>query len=226
MQAQSAAVPAILVGRRHPLIGFMSRVVGIMVGHGGSRVRDEGEIERPRDVDSAVITKAQGGDHSAFRVIVERYEEPLRVLAFQLLGDAEQMNDALQDTFVKAYAGLPRYRADAALGTWLHRICYRVCVDYLRTRKRSPVLEQLDDDLADPADEAAQLALSSQLRAGLATLPPEQRAVLLLVDREGYDYATVAEVMGVPVGTVASRLSLARAAMRQKLGPALEREAR
>ena len=201
-------------------------MLGTVLSSGGSHVHDGGDVGQTSEVEPAVILRAQGGDHQAFRAIVDHYEERLRLLAFHLLGDAEQMNDALQDTFVKAYRGLPRFRAEAALGTWLHRICYRVCLDYLRVRGSAPALEPLGDDLADPGDEPERFALGWQLRSAMADLPVEQRAVLLLVDRDGYDYSSVAGVMDVPVGTVASRLSLARAAMRAKLGSSIREEAR
>jgi RNA polymerase sigma-70 factor (ECF subfamily) len=172
-----------------------------------------------REIDGAVLRRAQHGDHGAFHEIVDHYEGRLRVLAYHLLRDADQMNDALQDTFVKAWSGLPDFRGDAALGTWLHQVCYRVCLDYLRRQKVRPAGEELPDELVDPADDVGNLALREQVNAALGRLPVEQRAVLLLVDHEGYDYGRVARALEVPVGTVASRLSLARAAMRRALRP-------
>jgi RNA polymerase sigma-70 factor, ECF subfamily len=170
--------------------------------------------DRRREVDDLVLQRARQGDRDAFGAIVARYEERLRILAFHMLRDAEQMNDVVQDTFVKAYAGLPGYRGEAALGTWLHSICCRVCLDHLRTARDRPQTEEIHENLADPADDAERLALRDEVAVALATLPPAQRAVLLLVDREGYDYATVAEALDVPLGTVASRLSHARKAFR------------
>jgi RNA polymerase sigma-70 factor (ECF subfamily) len=172
-----------------------------------------------REIDGAVLRRAQRGDHGAFHEIVDHYEARLRVLAYHLLRDSDLMNDALQDTFVKAWAGLPGFRGDAVLGTWLHQICYRICLDYLRRQKVRPAGVELDDDLADPTDDVDGLTLRDQVNAALGRLPVEQRAVLLLVDREGYDYATVAAALEIPVGTVASRLSHARAAMRRTLRP-------
>jgi RNA polymerase sigma-70 factor (ECF subfamily) len=171
------------------------------------------------EVDEAVLLRAQRGDHAAFREIVDQYEGRLRVLAYHLLHDAEQMNDALQDTFVKAYRALPGFRAEAAVGTWLHQICYRTCLDYLRRRSLHPAPQEIGEHLADPTDEAARLVLRDEVAAALGGLPVEQRAVLILVDRDGYDYDSVAEVLAVPRGTVASRLSAARTAMRRALRP-------
>jgi RNA polymerase sigma-70 factor (ECF subfamily) len=198
-------------------------VVGQIVGDGSTtdaepRDRTAGVSSAGREIDGAVLRRAQRGDHDAFHELVDHYEGRLRVLAYHLLRDADEMNDALQDTFVRAWAGLPGFRGDAALGTWLHQICYRTCLDYLRRQKSRPAGRQLPDELADPADEVGGLALREQVSAALGRLPVEQRAVLLLVDLEGYDYRAVAEALGVPVGTVASRLSFARAAMRRALG--------
>lgn len=172
---------------------------------------------RRPEVDDVVLQRARRGDHAAFHTIVDHYEERLRVLAFHMLRDAEQMNDAVQDTFVKAYSALPGFRSEAALGTWLHSICCRVCLDYLRAARVRPAAQPLDESLADPADEAERLALRDEVAAALGGLTPEHRAVLLLVDREGHSYSTVAEALEVPVGTVASRLAHARSAFREAL---------
>jgi RNA polymerase sigma-70 factor, ECF subfamily len=200
----------------------VSRTDGIAGADGPAVDRVGGPADR--EIDGAVLRRAQQGDHGAFHEIVEHYEGRLRVLAYQLLSDADQMNDVLQDTFVKAWAGLPEFRGEAALGTWLYRICYRICLDHLRRQRVRPVGAELADELADATDDFDELALHDQVSAALGRLPVEQRAVLLLVDREGYDYESVAEALEVPVGTVASRLSLARAAMRRLLGPELHRE--
>jgi len=193
-------------------------------GAGVSEPRNGTPAGFPRDLDDAVVERARHGDHDAFREIVGRHEARLRVLAFHVLRDAHLMNDAVQDTFIKAYVALPGFRGDAALGTWLHRICYRVCLDYLRSGQSRPGEADISDDLADPLDVATRLALEDEVAVALGTLSVDQRAVLLLVDREGYDYGSVAEALEVPVGTVASRLSTARQAMRRALRPEVDCE--
>jgi RNA polymerase sigma-70 factor (ECF subfamily) len=169
------------------------------------------------EVDDRVVAGAQRGDQAAFREIIDHYEERLRLLAFQLLRDRERMNDALQDTFVKAYRGLPGFRGDASLGTWLYRICYRVCLDYLRKERSDPLFEAVDEQMADPDDGIHRFALREQVMRAVAALPLEQRVVLLLIEHAGYDYEGVAEILDIPAGTVASRLSLARKAVRSVL---------
>lgn len=181
--------------------------------------QDSAATRFSRDVESALVERVRRGDHDAFREIVGHYEARLRLLAFHLLRDAQLMNDAVQDTFLKAYVALPDYRGEAALGSWLHRICYRVCLDHLRRAKSRPTEAEISSELADPLDAATQLALQDEVALALAALPVEQRAVLLLVDHAGYDYALVAEALEVPIGTVASRLSTARRAVRRALRP-------
>jgi len=229
MEGQAIGItPGILRAPRTPARGLVEHLWRLLVGNavgddvergGPAAVEGDTAPSGSREIDSAVLARAQRGDHGAFHEIVDHYEGRLRVLAYHLLRDADQMNDALQDTFVKAWNGLPGFRGDAALGTWLHQICYRICLDYLRRQKLRPAGVELADDFADPADDVSRLALRDQVGAALGRLPVEQRTVLLLVDREGYDYDTVAEALEVPVGTVASRLSLARAAMRRALRP-------
>lgn len=204
------------VGWEAVVLGVRRAVRWVVTGGvvGRSRVMDSC---REGEVGASVLRAARRGDRHAFELIVEHHQERLRVLAFHLLGDREQMNDALQDTFVNAYRALPGFRGEAALGTWLHRICYRVCLGYLGER-RSDV--DGDDVLAAapaPGEAAEDLAVRDALAVALRELPAEQRVVVLLVDRDGYDYASVASVLDVPVGTVASRLSVARAALRRAL---------
>jgi len=220
-------LPAPWASLRGRLGQLWTLLVGQIVDEDILGPREPGEAgrdvaPRSREIDGAVLRRAQRGDHGAFHEIVDHYEGRLRVLAYHLLRDADLMNDALQDTFVKAWGGLPDFRGEAALGTWLHQVCYRICLDYRRRQKVRPAGEELADDLADPTDDVGGLALRDQVSAALGRLPVEQRAVLLLVDREGYDYGTVAEALEVPVGTVASRLSLARATMRRALRPETE----
>lgn len=152
--------------------------------------------------------------------MIRHYDAGLRALAFRLLGDRERMDDALQEAYVKAFRGLPRFRGRARVGTWLYRIVYNACLDELRRpahRREVP----LEDELAPSApggDPASVVARRGDLAAALAALAPEERAAVLLVDAQGFDYAEAARILAVPQGTIASRLNRARAALRRELG--------
>lgn len=161
-------------------------------------------------------------DDWAFASLVEAHDQSLRRLAFRLLGDRDVMDDVLQEAYVKAFRSLPRFRGRATHATWLYRIVYNACLDELRRRRahRTVSLELAADmGVPDPADAAAG---RSALAEALASLPAEQRAAVLLVDAEGFDYRAAAEILGVEVGTIASRLNRARTALRRALAPTYE----
>ena len=171
-----------------------------------------------REIDPFTLEAAQRGDRRAFDAIVDLYDERLRLLAFHLLRDADLADDALQDTFFNAYRGLPAFHRRSALGTWLYRITYTVCMGYLRRKRDATVsYEEAEEFVGADGDPADAIAVRDQLSAALARISPEQRVVVLLVDRDGFDYRSVAEVLDVPKGTVCSRLVAARAALRTAL---------
>ncbi len=163
--------------------------------------------EIPR-VDELGQRRARRLDADAFVELVERHDLSHRRLAFRLLGDSGRMDDVLQEAYVRAFRALPRFRGDSSLETWLYRIVYNACVDDLRRRREHETLEEWDDRLvATPAEPEERLDLA----AALASLPPELRAVVLLIDAEGLSYVEAATVLGAPAGTIASRLNRARA---------------
>ena len=129
------------------------------------------------------------------------------------------MDDALQEAYVRAFRALPRFRGDARMGTWLFRITYNACLDELaRGRKVTHVtLDELVEQASGEPQPGEALAHRSEMAAALRALPADERAVVFLVDVHGYDYARAAELVGVPVGTVASRLSRARHSLRHAL---------
>jgi RNA polymerase sigma-70 factor, ECF subfamily len=189
-----------------------------------SKTRPLNAATADADVDDAVLSRARAGDAAAFTEVVRHYDGRLRALAFRLLGDRTAMDDALQDAYVKAFRALPQFRGDSALGTWLYRITYRACVDHQRRESRQQVLpwpgagpELSRRSAAGAAEPSATAAARVDLVRALSALPVDQRAAVLLVDAEGLDYGTAAAVLGVAPGTIASRLSRARAALRTAL---------
>jgi RNA polymerase sigma-70 factor (ECF subfamily) len=178
------------------------------------------EHEQRDEIDELTLLAARRRDHAAFAAIVAHYDARLRSLAFHLLRDANQTDDALQDAYVKAYKALPAFREESALGTWLYRITYTTCLDHLRRGGRVtltadgelPDDERVFDD--DPADAVGDTHAVVEI---LHTLPPEQRATVLLVGVHGFEYAEAADILEVPVGTVASRMAAARTKLRKAL---------
>jgi RNA polymerase sigma-70 factor, ECF subfamily len=176
-----------------------------------------------------LVQAARRGDHRAFARLVDLYDDSLRALAFHLLGSREAMDEALQETYLNAYRGLPQFRGEAGVGTWFYRIAYTTCLQRLRRPDRlEPTDEEELEALAPPSSDLADdVAQRDEVRRALGSLTVEQRAAVLLIHRDGFSYANAAEILDVPVGTVASRVAAARAVLGDELGrPRLAKEER
>ena len=148
----------------------------------------------------------------------------LESLAYRLLDDSADVADVLQEVYLSAYRALPKYRGDARLATWLYRITYNACLAH---QARRPEVAETQPE-AGPAhpDHAGAVAQRLDLAAALAELPIEQRALVLMVDRDGFDYQAAAEALSIPLGTVSSRLAAARAKLRRALSSDAEEDER
>ena len=179
-----------------------------------------GRPEVPSDIEPHLVERARRGDAAAFVEIVRHYEPRLRALAYRLLDDRDLTDDVLQDAYIRAFKALGRFRGDASLGTWLYRITYNTCIDELRRgRKVVSLCPEHHAETADARSGPEEVAIDrGDLAAALASLAPELRAAVLLVDADGLDYAAAGEVLGIPAGTVGSRLNKARAVLRTALG--------
>ena len=169
--------------------------------------------------DQDLLARHVDGDHDAFGELVRRHRDRLWAVALRTLGDREEAADAVQDALVSAYRAAHTFRGQSAVTTWLHRITVNACLDRARkaaSRKTSPVddTERLEQ-LLEPHEEASAPAerndLHRQLLEALGTLPPDQRAALVLVDMQGYPVAEAAQMLDVPTGTVKSRCARGRA---------------
>jgi RNA polymerase sigma-70 factor, ECF subfamily len=169
------------------------------------RTRDDAH-ERLRAVEAAAKPRR-------FEMLLERHESRLRRVAYGMLGDPGRVDDVLQEALLKAYRKLPvRFETPQHEAAWLYRIVHRCCLNELRTRRRRRETSGLPDA---PAGETTETTLASiAVATALAELAPDARAVVLLVDLIGLDYETAAGALGIPRGTVASRLSAARATLR------------
>ena len=192
---------------------------GIADAHASKRTMTNSTLRPRSDLGAAVVDGAKRGDQDAFALLVKHYDAGLRALAYRLLGDPDRMDDALQEAYVKAFRSLSSFRGESRLGTWLYRIVYNACLDELKRGRR--LVQPLEDAVHSPdprPDVAEAVAGRSRLAEALAELTLEERAAVLLVDAQGFDYRSAGEVLGVPEGTVASRLNRARAALRHALG--------
>jgi RNA polymerase sigma-70 factor (ECF subfamily) len=169
--------------------------------------------------DQDLLARHVDGDPDAFAELVRRHRDRLWAVALRTLGDREEAADAVQDALVSAYRAAHTFRGQSAVTTWLHRITVNACLDRARkaaSRKTSPVddterLEQLLEPHESAAAPAERNDLHRQLLEALGTLPPDQRAALVLVDMQGYPVAEAARILDVPTGTVKSRCARGRA---------------
>jgi len=176
-----------------------------------------------------LIQAAQRGDLSAFNELVLHYQNRVFNLAYRIMGDEDSAADATQEAFISAYQAIGGYRG-GSFRAWLMRIVTNACYDELRRRKRRPTSslealyvtdtapgEPLANGVEGPEAFAQRQDLNRALQAGLQTLPAEQRVALVLSDVQGYNYQEIANITGASLGTVKSRLSRARAKMRDYL---------
>ncbi|MDT4986706.1 MAG: polymerase sigma-70 factor, subfamily [Micromonosporaceae bacterium] len=175
----------------------------------------ETDARDPRD-DAALLRAHAAGDTDAFAELVRRHRDRLWAVALRTLGEREEAADALQDALLSAYRAAGRFRGEAAVTTWLHRIVVNSCLDRLRRRQARPTvpLPEVDRTPAPAVDRDTAMVV----RAALAQLPIDQRAALVLVDLQGYSVADAAGVLGVAEGTVKSRCARGRARLAVLLG--------
>jgi RNA polymerase sigma-70 factor (ECF subfamily) len=185
---------------------------------------------RPEFDEQALIAAAQRGSLPAFNQLILHYQGLAFNVAYRILGDADSASDATQDGFIKAYQKLDQYRG-GSFKAWMLRIVTNTCYDTLRARKRRPTssLDSEDEDtdsehdarLQDTAERPEAYVLRKELagaiQSAIELLPADQRTALVLADIEGLDYEEIAEVTNSALGTVKSRLSRARAKMRDML---------
>jgi RNA polymerase sigma-70 factor, ECF subfamily len=149
----------------------------------------------------------------------------LHALARRMLGEHHAAEDAVQDACLRALQALDRFRGDASMGTWLYRITANVCLDELRRRRRLVVQAETGGEgehRAVEVDFTDAVLGGAHVADALAALPRALRAALVLTDVWGFNYADASAVLGVPVGTLGSRVHRARASMRANLEPALD----
>lgn len=180
--------------------------------------------------EAALIAAAKKGDLDAFNTLVLHYQHQVYNLAYRIMGDAASASDATQEAFISAWQNMGGFRG-GVFRAWLLRIVTNACYDELRRLKRRPAssLESLyvedptpdaelpPSQLESPEAFAQRRELNRALQAAIAQLPPDQRIVLVLSDVQGMSYEEIAEVTGVNLGTVKSRLSRARARLRDWL---------
>jgi RNA polymerase sigma-70 factor (ECF subfamily) len=167
--------------------------------------------DRAPDPDALLLARCRRGEASAFDALLERHRGSVLNLAYQMLGAAEEAQDAAQEVFVRAFTRLRGFRGDAAFATWLRRIAVNECINRLGRRGREGELPpELASARSSPDEGLA-------VRAAIQSLSPPLRAALVLRELHGASYQEIAHILRVPVGTVRSRLAAAREKLRELL---------
>lgn len=189
-----------------------------------------------REIDQRLVEKAQQGDHHAFDLLVVKYQRRLARLLSRFIKDEHEVNDVVQESFIKAYRALPSFRGESAFYTWLYRISINTAKNFLANSNKRPmtssdiansdgevldVAEQIADDLT-PEAELMNRQILETVESAVAKLPEDLRRAITLREIDGLSYEEIASVMECPIGTVRSRIFRAREVIAADLRPLLD----
>lgn len=160
--------------------------------------------------DSELVSAAKGGDIAAFEALVRRHTGVVYAHALRFFGDPSPAEDVVQEVFVKVYRSLSGFDERSRFTTWLYRVTRNACLDEVRVGRRRPVPVDTLENSASIEDFSDEVALSSAVEHAMRALPPEDRDALAAIGLFGLSYAEAGESLGVPAGTVKSRVFRAR----------------
>jgi RNA polymerase sigma-70 factor (ECF subfamily) len=188
-----------------------------------------------RNIDQALVERVQGGDKTAFDILVLKYENKIIKLVNRYVHDPDEAMDVAQEAFIKAYRAVGRFRGESAFYTWLYRIAINTAKNHLVAMRRRPPGNDIDGSEAEQYVGAAglreydtpeHLVLKDEIQATIARaiddLPDDLRTAITLRELEGLSYEEIALAMDCPIGTVRSRIFRARDAIDCKLQPLMK----
>ena len=189
------------------------------------------EAKRRNDEDEGWVKAFQEGEKEAFDRLVLKYQDRVFNMCYRFMGDRDDADDVAQETFIRVYRALPRFRGEAAFSSWLYRITVNCCKNKLsslafRMKRRMLRFKGEDEeggavDVANGRGDPGTLMNGEErrllLQRAIDSLPPDQKALVVMRDIEGMPYEEIAELSGENLGTVKSKLSRARARLREKL---------
>jgi RNA polymerase sigma-70 factor, ECF subfamily len=177
---------------------------------------------RMADDDATLIAAARAGERHAIDELLARYEQRIYRFGLRMCGDEESAREVLQETMLAAFRNLPGFRGEAALSTWLFQIARSFCIKERRgAHPTSPIATDLPDGSAPLDQQLHARQIGEALASAIRELPAEQREVLVLRDVEGLSAHEAADVVGIEVGALKSRLHRARSALRARLADAV-----
>jgi RNA polymerase sigma-70 factor (ECF subfamily) len=195
------------------------------------------DIKKPAgspDPDAAFVRAVQGGDMAAFDQLVIKHKDKLFNMVYWVLGDYQEANDCAQEIFIKVFKGIKKFRFQSSFSTWLYRIAINTCKNKLKSsayrwKKRTVPLEnpdsskegsvsyEIQNGSPSPANELEKKEKIMRIRKAVKSLPQDQNRVIVLRDIQGLTYQEIADITGLNLGTVKSKLSRARMELKNRL---------
>jgi RNA polymerase sigma-70 factor (ECF subfamily) len=184
---------------------------------------ETGQSRQPDEEDIDLVRRVQRGDKRAFDLLVLKYQQKVAGVVSRYLRDQADIQDVVQEAFIKAYRAMPKFRGDSAFYTWLYRIAINTAKNYLVSRSRRPPGSDVDAEVAEQLDVGGRLQsratpeellmmeeVESAVWDAINALPDELRTAITLREIDGMSYEEIAQAMDCPVGTVRSRIFRAR----------------
>lgn len=189
-----------------------------------------------RDIDQQLVERVQRGDKQAFGLLVDKYRRKLGRLLSRFIRDQAEVEDVVQEAFIKAYRALPNFRGESAFYTWLYRIGINTAKNYLVSMGRRPQTSseiEVDDaenfeegnelrTLDTPETELMTQEIAKTVQLAIDALPEDLKTAIVLREIEGLSYEEIATLMDCPIGTVRSRIFRARESIAERLRPLLD----
>ena len=186
--------------------------------------------DKPQDTDKQLVARVKNGDKRAFDLLVLKYQYKVQAIVSRYINDREEVNDIVQEAFIKAYRAMGNFRGDSQFYTWLYRIAVNTAKNYLVSRSRRPPASDIDAEEAEyytgsdrlkDVDTPENIVYRDELEAvvneAIKNLPEDLRSAVTLREFEGLSYEDIAAIMECPVGTVRSRIFRAREAIDQQV---------
>jgi RNA polymerase sigma-70 factor, ECF subfamily len=189
-----------------------------------------------RDEDFLIVQRVQAGDKKAYNLLVSKYQRRVARLLTRMVKNQEDIDDVVQDTFIKAYRAIGNFRGESAFYTWIYRIAINTAKNHLVTQNRRPMtLHDSNDDDSETFEDNSALSnidtpeslmqtkqIGEAVNEAMAALPDDLREAIIMREIDGLSYEEIASAMDCPIGTVRSRIFRAREAISQKIKPLLD----
>jgi RNA polymerase sigma-70 factor (ECF subfamily) len=185
--------------------------------------------------DATLVQRTLRGETAAYNTLIQRYQRQVYGLVYRMIGNVEDANDLVQETFLRAYGALSTFRQDASFLTWLYKIASNLCIDLMRARKAKGALsleveleegrEPAADRAGSPEETAVRGAVSEVVQKAVLNLPERYRVVVVMRHLQGLSIEEISENLQIPTGTVKTHLFRAREMLRDRLRPVLDMEA-